>query len=320
MKITKAALVVAALLAGTTVSFAQTKPLIAFAMPSVQGGFWVSMYYGVTEEAKALGFDAVVLDSGGFDKVAKQVEQIENLAQRKPKVMLVGATNAAGIRSTVERVIASGIPVVGLGSIPEPMDKLASIVLADHYALGQLQAECLAGALGGKGDVGVMAGPPGVDWAADRARGFRESIAKIAPGMKVVVEKTTVPGRTEGLKLMEDWLQGFPKIAGVYTVDDDMGAGVIDALVQAQLEGKIKVSSSNLSPIGDSYLRKGYLQCESIQQIVLQGREAVRQAAKIMKGETPTKLIKTPAILVTAENVDKLDYSEIKAPRDFRPR
>lgn len=320
MKLTSVAVALTALLAGTSLATAQTKPLVAFAMPSIQGGFWVSMYYGVTEEAKALGFDIAVVDSGGFDRVAKQVEQIENLAQRKPQVMLVGATNAAGVKSAVERVIEAGIPVVGLGSIPEPMDKLASIVLADHYALGRLQAECLSEKLGGKGNVGVMVGPPGVGWAADRARGFKESLAKIAPEMKVVVEKATVPGRTEGLKLMEDWLQGFPGIAGVYTVDDDMGAGAVDALVQARLEGKVKISSSNLSPIGDNYLRKGFLQCESIQQIVLQGREAVRQAAKIMKGEAPTKLIKTPAVLVTAENVDKLDYSEIKAPRDFRPR
>lgn len=316
----KSALGVCAAAAWISTAAAQEKPLIAFAMPEIQGSFWVSMYYGVTEEAKAQGFDVVVVNAGGFDQVSKQVQQIENLAQKKPKVMLVGATNATGVRSAVEQVISSGIPVVAVGSIPEPVDKLASVVLADHYALGQLQAECLAKQLGNKGNVGMMLGPPGVGWALDRAKGFKEILAKVAPDMKVVAEKATVTGRVEGLKLMEDWLQGFPDMVGVYTPVDDMGAGAVDALINAQKIDKVKVSSSNLSPIGESYLRKGYIPCESVQQIVLQGREGVRQAAILIKGGTPQKLITTPAILITSENVDKVDYSEIKAPRDFRPR
>lgn len=301
-------------------AYAQEKPLIAFAMPEIQGSFWVSMYYGVVEEAKVQGVEVMIVNAGGFDQVSRQVQQIENLAQKKPKVMLVGATNAVGVKNAVEQVIASGIPVIGISSIPEPADKLSSIILADHYALGKLQAECLAKVKGGRGEVGLMMGPPGVSWAIERVKGFKETLAKVAPDMKMVVEKATSTGRSEGLRLMEDWLQGFPNIGAVYTPVDDMGAGAVDALIKARLESKIKVSSSNLSPIGESYLRKGLIQCESVQQIVLQGREGVRQAVALIKGQQPQKVIRTPAILVTLENVDKLDYTEIKAPRDYRPR
>ena len=143
---------------------AQEKPLVGVAMPEIQGSFWVSMHYGVTEEAKAQGLEVTIVNAGGFDQVSRQVQQIENMVQRKPKVMLVGATNAAGIRSAVEQVIAGGIPVIGIGSIPEPTDKLASIVLADHHELGRLQGECLTKVMGGKGEVGLMMGPPGVSW------------------------------------------------------------------------------------------------------------------------------------------------------------
>ena len=314
------AVTIATLFANAGTALAADKPLITFAMPEIQGSFWVSMYYGVSEEAKAQGVDVIIVNAGGFDQVSKQIQQIENLAEKRPKVMLVGATNAAGVRSAVEKVIASGIPVIALGSTPEPKEKLASNVVADHYGLGRLQAECLAKEMNGTGTVGVMAGPPGVGWSIDRANGFKETIAKVAPNIKIVVEKSSVTGRVEGLKLMEDWLQGFPTIGGVYTPTDDMGAGAVDALLNANRAGTVKVSSSNLSPIGESYLRKNYIPCESVQQIVFQGREGVRQAMTLIRGGTPQKLITTPVMLITPENVDTVDYSLIKAPRDFRPR
>jgi TMAO reductase system protein TorT len=316
-----AGIVAALALAFGGAAYAQAKrPLIGAALPELQGSFWVSMYYGVEDEAKKQNAELIVVNAGGFDQIAKQVQQIENLVQRKVDVLLVGATNATGVQQAVERAIAAGVPVIGFGSIPQPTDKLLSIVLADHYALGALQAECLAKEMKGQGEVALMSGPPGVNWAQDRVKGFREKLAAVAPNVKIIAEKSTLTGRVEGLKLMEDWLQAYPNVSGVYTAVDDLGAGAIDALVKVRKAGVVKVSSSNLSPIGENYLRKGFLQCESVQQIVLQGRESVRNAVAHIKGQKVEKLVKTPAILVTQENVDKLDYSEIKAPRDFRPR
>jgi len=296
------------------------KPVIALSMPQIQGVYWVSMNYGVIDEARARNIDVLVANAGGFDKVSVQIQQIENLIQKKPDVLIVGATNAEGLRGVLEGAMAKGIPVVGLGSLPEPKDKLASMIIADHYALGKLQAECLAKELGGKGKIGVMEGPPGVSWTGDRVRGFEETMAKIAPDVKTVVRKATVLGRGEGLQLMEDWLQAYPDIAGVFTAVDEMGAGAVDALIKVRAEGRIKVSSSNLSPIGERYLRKGFIQCESIQQIVLQGREGGRQAIAIIDGKTPKKVVATPAILITKDNIDKVDYTDIKAPASYRPR
>jgi TMAO reductase system protein TorT len=295
------------------------KILIGAALPELQGSYWISIYYGLEDEARKQGVDLAIVNAGGFDQVTRQSQQIEDLMQRKVSALIVGATNATGIRQVVQEAAAK-VPVFGLGSIPEPADKLTSIVVADHYGMGVLQAECLAKELGGKGTVGVMMGPPGVGWAMDRAKGFKDTMAKVAPNIKVIAEKATATGRTEGLRLMEDWLQAYPGMSGVYTAVDDLGAGAVDALVSGKKAGAIKISSSNLSPIGESYLRLGFLQCESLQQIVLQARQAVRQAVAHLKGEKIERILKSPVVLVTKNNVDTLDYAEIKAPRNYRPR
>lgn len=297
-----------------------SKITIGAALPELQGSFWISMSYGITDEAEKLGVELVSLNAGGYDQIQKQVQQIENLVQKKVDVMLVGATNAPGVKNAVENAIKAGIPVIGISSLPEPKDKLLTAIGADHYTMGVLQAQCLAKEMGGKGEVAIMAGPPGVSWAVERVKGFKDTLAKESPEIKIVAEKATATGRAEGLKLMEDWLQANPNIGGVYSAVDDLGAGAVDALKSANKAGTVKVSSSNLSPIGEEYLRQGFLQCESIQQIVLQGREAVRQAVNHKTGKPVTAFVKTPVLLITKENIDSQDYTDIKAPKDYKPR
>jgi len=98
-----------------------------------------------------------------------------------------------------------------------------------------------------------------------------------------------------------------------------MGGGAVDALKAANKAGKVIVTSSNLSPIGEQYLREGLLQAEAVQEIVLQGRMAVRQAVKAANKQPVDAKVLTPVLLITKANVDSQDYSDIQAPKDFKP-
>jgi TMAO reductase system protein TorT len=293
------------------------KLTIGFAMPELQGSFWISGFYGVQDEAKKQGVDLVALNAGGFDKLDKQIQQIQDLTQRKVDAMIVGATTADGVVPAVDEAKSKGIPIVSFGSIPSSK-KMDSVILADHYAMGKLQGEFMAKQLNGQGKILIMAGPAGTNWAIDRANGFKDAL-KAYPGMQIVGEQWTATGRATGLKLMEDWLQTFPDVAGVYTPVDDMGAGAVDALKAANKAGKVIVTSSNLSPIGEDYLRQGLLQAEAVQEIVLQARSAVQQAIKAANKQPVDATVTTPVLLITKDNIDTQDYSPIQAPKDFKP-
>ncbi|MHB1160014.1 MAG: sugar ABC transporter substrate-binding protein [Chloroflexota bacterium] len=293
------------------------KLTLGFSMPELQGSFWISMYYGVQDEAKKQGVELVALNAGGFDRLDKQIQQMQDLIQRKVDTILVGATTADGVVPVVDEAKSKGIPIVAVGSIPASKN-MDSIILADHFGMGKLQGEFMAKELKGKGTVLIMAGPAGTNWAIDRANGFKEAL-KAYPDIKVGAEQWTPTGRANGMKLMEDWLQTFPDVAGVYTAVDDLGAGAVDALKAANKAGKVVVTSSNLSPIGEQYLREGFLQGETVQQIVLQGRVGVQQAIKAAKKESVESKVTTPVLLITKDNVDSQDYTPIQAPKDFRP-
>jgi TMAO reductase system protein TorT len=305
-------------IAGAGGASAADKPVIGFSMPDLSESFWISMAYGVDDEAKKAGAEIVKVNAGGDANVNQQISQIQDLIQRHVAAIIIGATNGGAVKAAVEQAVAAGIPVVGLSSIPAS-DKIASAVGADHYAMGKLQAECLAKAVGEAGEVGMMAGPTGQSWADNRANGFRETIAKSYPKIKVAAESRLADNRNSALTTAEDWLQRFPDLKGVYSATDDIGAGVVGAVKAGGKSGDIKVSSSNLSPTAVQMLKDGSFVCVSIQQIVLQGRAAVQQALKAAAKQPTEASVATPAILVTKDNLATVDMSEVTAPADYKP-
>ena len=204
---------VAALLGLPSVDAGAASTTIGFSMPDSSESFWTSMAYGVDDEAKKLGVTVVKVNAGGDANVNQQISQIQDLVQRHVNAIIVGATNGDAVRPAVEQAIAAKIPVVGLSSIPNT-PKLASAVGADHYAMGKLQAQCLGKAIGGSGEVGMMAGPAGQSWADLRADGFRDTIKADFPKIKIVTESRLADNRNAALNTTEDWVQRFPDPQG----------------------------------------------------------------------------------------------------------
>ncbi len=291
---------------------------IGFAMPDLASSFWLSVTYGVEEEAKADGVEVIKVNAGGDANASQQIAQIQDLIQKDVDAIIVGATNGDAVKAVVEQAIAAGIPVVGVSSPPNS-DKLAAVVSADHYDMGKLQAECLAEAMGNQGNVAMMAGPSGQAWSDLRADGFRETLAEVAPDIEIVAESRLADNRNAALTTAEDWIQRFPDLTGIYSATDDMAAGVITALKAADRLDAVKVSASNLSPTAQQLLESGDLACTSIQQIVAQGRAAVDQAVAAANGEAVEKSVVTPALLVTKDNLATVDMSSVVAPADYRP-
>ncbi len=300
---------------------AQNKNLtFGFAMPALTHSYWIPIYYGVQDEIKKFDkkVDLVVVNAGGFNRLDNQIKQVENLIQRKVDAILIGATSAQGIVPVVEEAVRKGIPIVGLGSQPKT-EKVLTKVLADDYGMGKIQAEFMGDFYNGMGSVAMMSGPPGLNWTIDRAQGFRETLKKRYPKMKIVAEQWTPVSRPKALNLMEDWIQRFPDLKGVYTANDDLAVGAVEAIKAAGKADQIKVSSANPTPLGMKYLKEGNIVGFAIQQTVLQGRIAARSAYNyITNGEVVSKVL-TAVLPISKENADTFNYSNVLHPKEFKP-
>jgi ABC-type sugar transport system substrate-binding protein len=292
--------------------------VIGFAVPNLASSFWISAVYGAEDEARSLGATLLKVNAGGDGNASQQISQIQDLTQRRVDAMIVGATNGDAVRAIVEAAIERGIHVVGISSPPNT-PRLSAVVSADHYDMGRLQARCLSEAVGGRGEVAMMAGPSGQAWSDLRARGFRETLAQEAPNIRVVAESRLADNRNAALTTAEDWTQRFPSLVGVYAATDDMAAGVVSAFRAARRLGAVKVSASNFSPTAQQMLRDGELVCTSIQQVVAQGRAALRQALNAAEGREVERRVVLPALMVTRENIGSVDLGAVVAPAGYRP-
>ena len=52
-------------------------------MPNIKGPWFTPVLFGISDEAKKLGYEVTILDAGGYANVDKQVTQFSNLVVQK---------------------------------------------------------------------------------------------------------------------------------------------------------------------------------------------------------------------------------------------
>src|SRR5260370_9017155 len=144
---------------------------IGVSMPNIKGPWFTPVLYGISDEAKKLGYDVVIQDAGGYGNVDKQVSQFQNLVVQKVAAILMDPANPASFNGAVKQAEAAKIPVIGAGSPIVPTDLYPNAAASSsHCNDGHEVAKGAKTLLPNGGTIADVAGPPGAVWAADRRR------------------------------------------------------------------------------------------------------------------------------------------------------
>ncbi|MDH4984214.1 sugar ABC transporter substrate-binding protein [Aminobacter anthyllidis] len=307
------AMAMAATSALATPALADSQKTIGVTVPYFASPFWKAGLYGVETASKERGY--TIIKGDAKDKAELQIEQIRGFIDMKVAAIIIGAADAAAVGPAVEEAIDKGIPVIAL-SVPPKSDRLTSFVGADNIGMGRLQGICLGRAIGGKGEVGLFAGPDEI-WAKLRVTGFKNTMEADFPDIKIVAEKAG--GTKDAGVAAAEWAKAYPGMHGMFTAADTMAVESLKTLDAAGAAGKFKVSTSNLNDDARAALQNGTLTCASLQPAVSMGRDSVREAVAAIEGGKVLGRIEAPALLVTKEKVATYDFSKIIAPADYQP-
>jgi ABC-type sugar transport system substrate-binding protein len=151
----------------------------------------VRQAYGYIDESEKLGVKVILYDAGGYQYIEKQISQMEDLISSRVNAIVLVATNATGTVGAVDTAVAEGIPVVNC-NVMTASDKVVTRVRSDDEVIGRMQADFMAKALHGKGNVVMLRGPAGTSWAEIRGAAFRKRLTEIAPGIKIVGEQSSM--------------------------------------------------------------------------------------------------------------------------------
>lgn len=305
-----ASAVVAVAIAGTS-AMAQDKPVYGVLMKTLSNPFWGAMELGVREGAAGAGVE-YFLQAVESDQAAEpQLNTCNTMLERKPAVMITAAINSTILLPCLKRANEMNIPVVDLDGNLDPKIsadagvKIAFQIGSDNVAAGAKGADYLASVLGAdaKGEVLVIEGLAGNVTGKKRATGFADQLAKVAPGLKIIA---SLPGdwdRQKAANITNDTLTRSPDLVAIFAANDGMALGAVEA---ARAAGKDKIIIIGVDGNSDAVkaINEGRLNASVAQLPYLVGKQAVENAAKVLKGEKVDEFIYVQTLVLTKAVMD----------------
>jgi ABC-type sugar transport system, periplasmic component len=279
---------------------------------------FVAQLYGYIDEADKLGAKVIWFDAGGYQYLDKQLSQMEDLIASKVDAIILVAVNGPGTVGAVAQAVAAGIPVINCNVMTDS-DKVVTRIRSDDSIIGQMQADFMGQALKGNGKVAMLRGAPGTSWAENRGNAFKKTLAEKFPHITVVGEQYSQSTPADGLKLMEDFLQTFPQLDGVYNGADTVAIGAAQAVLASGKKGKIVITTADYQLDTEKFIREGVINATVVQQPGIIGRWGMRAAINTLEKREVPKVLWTPLLQVTSANADQIDMSTIRAPVGWKP-
>lgn len=244
----------------------------------------------------------LVSDGGGDSTV--QSNGVDDMVAKGVKVIIISPNDAKALAPAVDRATKAGVKVIA--SDRNVATTVSSYIGAENIDTGTVAGEYAVKVLGGKGNIVELQGSLGASPTIDRHKGFADAIAG-TPGLKVIASPNADYNREKGRKVMEDMLQRFGKgkIQAVFTHNDEMSLGAIQAIKEAGRQDEIQVIGIDGQQSALEAIKAGQYSGSVVYPI--DSPEHLVAAAKLCAGETIPERIKMTATLVTKDNVADID-------------
>jgi ribose transport system substrate-binding protein len=268
---------------------------IGVSLSSDSNPFYIAMRKGIETRAKELGWSTRFVSAN--DSVAAQISGVEDLVAQGVDGILISPIDTVASRPAYAAAAAAGIPIMSIARSADGSAQTAAIGM-NEVQIGHDIGHWLAEATGGKGAVGMIAGPSGSETFRNLADGFTAEIAK-APDMKIVFRKDTTLSREEGLRIAQDLLVAHPEVKAIYAGNDELALGAIQAVAAAGKTGSVIVTGMNGVPPAVAAVKRGELGLTVDLNPVKWGILGVDTMASWLKGDHAIKKVYIKHLLIT---------------------
>ena len=186
--------------------------------------FYLTMKKGAQAAAAKLGAKLIFTGSPKAFSPPTQIPYLNAAIARHPDAILIAPTDKTALIAPIKNAIKAGIPV-------ETVDTFINAPLAftnvstDNPGGGKLAAQALIKAIGGSGEVAIMATDPGVSTTDERIAGFKAEIAK-HPKVKYLGLQYCHDDTPTAARLTSALLAAHPNLKGMFAVNVKSGDGV----------------------------------------------------------------------------------------------
>ena len=128
---------------------AEKKWNLCVLLPHLQDSYWVSVNYGLVEEAKRLGVKMSVFQAGGYSNLPRQISQYDDCLASGADAILIGAISEAGVAAKIGEGMAKGVVNIAVAN-PILETPITARITPDFYQKGLQTGEYIKKYLGDK--------------------------------------------------------------------------------------------------------------------------------------------------------------------------
>ena len=244
------------------------------------------------------------------DAQAQQENQIKNIRSfidMGVDVIAFPPVVETGWEEILTECQKAGIPVILVDrGIDASIDDglYTTMIASNHVWAGEQAAMVMSDLLGGSGVVVELEGTIGASATVQREQGFHDYMDANCPGIEIVATQSGDFTRDLGKQVMASLLETYDNIDGVFSHNDDMALGAIEAIKEAGLKPGEDIKIVSVDGVRGAFeaILAGELNC-TVECTPILAQQIFDTAAALKAGESVEKWIMSDDGVYTADKV-----------------
>jgi ABC-type sugar transport system substrate-binding protein len=275
---------------------------LAAVIKPLENPFFATMREGLVATAKQHMANISVRAALALQDTAGQASALESLIAEGATCYIVNPIDESNLIPPLSGV---AVPIVNIDSPVDPSAaraagvRITTYIGSDNIAAGRLAAQAMAGRVGTRARVAVIAGMPGDAGSMARAQGFIEG----ARGRFTIVGPVAADfDRKQAHDAALELIRGPKGIDGIFAVNDEMALGAVDAARGVGDIGDVAVIGMDGIPEALAAVRGGELSATVAQYPFTMAQLGVEACLAANRGKAIPPTIRPPIQLVTQRN------------------
>jgi len=284
--------------------------------PHLKDSYWLSVNYGMVEEARRLGVKLEIMEAGGYPNLQRQIGQLIDCSLVSDAV-IVGAVSFDGLTPTIEGIARSKPVIAAVNDINSRGITAKSGVswVAMGAAIGDYFAKLHP--KGGKPvKVAWFPGPKGAGWVKFVEEGFLPALNNSSAN--IVAVKWGDTGFEAQLLLLEEALEEHSDID--YIIGSAVTADAAVSLLRAKgMSDRITIMADYFTHGTYRSIKRGKVLAAPTDSPVMQGQIAIDQAVRVLEGTLTIKHAGPSIRVIDQADIADLRLEDSLAPAWFKP-
>lgn len=250
--------------------------------------YFVSMKCGALAAAKKFGNVSLSWQGPVAPSVSQQITALGAVAATKPDGVILTPFSPTAFLRPVTQLMKQGIPVALTDSF---LSKNAaySATNTDVAASGPVLATAMAGLMGGKGKLAIIAFGAGDPFETPRYAGMVKILKVKDPNITVLPVQYAAADTNKAAQVASGLLTANPDLKAIYATDGPMGQGAAAAIRTAHKRGIVKLVSFDAEPALVQDLKSGAIDGLYAQAPYIEGYNAMTSLVKYLRGAGAAK-------------------------------